>query len=108
METFLAANSGLRSRFPNIIEFPDYSGEELAKIAEINAASRGYRLSPDAKEALLDYFCVIQAMESRESGNGRLARNVIESAILAQSRRVLDQPEAPLDLLEKRDFDLFE
>ena len=108
METFLTANSGLRSRFPNIIEFPDYSGEELAKIAEINAASRGYRLSPDAKEALLDYFCVIQAMESRESGNGRLARNVIESAILAQSRRVLDQPEAPLDLLEKRDFDLFE
>ena len=47
-------------------------------------------------------------MESRESGNGRLARNVIESAILAQSRRVLDQPKAPLDLLEKRDFDLFE
>ncbi len=108
METFLTANSGLRSRFPNIIEFPDYSGEELAEIAQINATSRGYRLSKDAKSALLDYFCVIQAMESRESGNGRLARNVIESAILAQSRRVLDQPNAPLDLLEKCDFDLFE
>ncbi len=108
METFLTANSGLRSRFPNIIEFPDYSGEELAEIAQINATSRGYRLSADAKAALLDYFCVIQAMESRESGNGRLARNVIESAILAQSRRVLDQPEASLDLLEKGDFDLFE
>ncbi len=108
METFLTANSGLRSRFPNIIEFPDYSGEELAEIAQINATSRGYRLSEDAKSALLDYFCVIQAMESRESGNGRLARNVIESAILAQSRRVLDQPNAALDLLEKCDFDLFE
>ena len=60
------------------------------------------------KDALLDYFCVIQAMEERSSGNGRLARNVIESAILAQSRRVLDQPDAALDLLEKCDFDLFE
>ena len=47
-------------------------------------------------------------MDDRSSGNGRLARNVIESAILAQSRRVLDQPEAALDLLEKCDFDLFE
>ena len=108
METFLTANSGLQSRFPNIIEFPDYSGEELLKIAEINATSRGYRLSEDAKAALLDYFCVIQAMDDRSSGNGRLARNVIESAILAQSRRVLDQPDAQLDLLQKCDFDLFE
>ena len=108
METFLTANSGLQSRFPNIIEFPDYSGEELQKIAEINATSRGYRLSEDAKSALLDYFCVIQAMGDRTSGNGRLARNVIESAILAQSRRVLEQSDAQLDLLQKCDFDLFE
>ena len=108
MATFLTANSGLQSRFPNIIEFPDYSGEELTEIAQINATSRGYRLSEDAKAALLDYFCVVQAMDDRSSGNGRLARNVIESAILAQSRRVLDQPDAALDLLEKCDFDLFE
>ena len=108
MATFLTANSGLQSRFPNIIEFPDYSGEELTEIAQINATSRGYRLSEDAKAALLDYFCVVQAMDDRSSGNGRLARNVIESAILAQSRRVLDQSDAVLDLLEKCDFDLFE
>ena len=108
METFLTANSGLRSRFPNILEFPDYSGEELEKIAEINASSKGYRITDDAKAALLDYFCVIQAMGSRESGNGRLARNVIEAAILAQAKRVVAQPDTPLDLLQKCDFDLFE
>lgn len=108
MEVFLTANSGLRSRFPNIIEFPDYTGEELEKIAEINASSKGYRLSDDAKEALLDYFSVIQAMENQDSGNGRLARNVIESAILAQAKRIVREPDAPLDLLEKQDFDLFE
>lgn len=108
METFLSANSGLKSRFPNIIEFPDYSGDELLKIAEINATSKGYRISDDAKDALLDYFCVIQAMGSRESGNGRLARNVVEAAILAQAKRVIRQTGAELDLLESCDFDLFE
>lgn len=108
MEVFLTANSGLRSRFPNIIEFPDYTGEELTQIAEINASSKGYRLTDEAKNALLDYFSIIQAMEDQNSGNGRLARNVIESAILAQAKRIVREPDAPLDLLEKRDFDLFE
>ena len=32
MGEFLTANSGLKSRFPNIIEFPDYTGEELLAI----------------------------------------------------------------------------
>lgn len=65
-------------------------------------------LDEEAKSALLDYFCVIQAMESRDSGNGRLARNVIESAILAQAKRVLREEGARLDLLKREDFDLFE
>lgn len=108
MEVFMTANSGLRSRFPNIIEFPDYSGDELADIAEIYARSKGYRVAEDAKTAMQDYFCVVQEMGSRESGNGRLARNVVEKAILEQSKRILKQPDAPLDLLEERDFDLFE
>ena len=33
MEEFLTANSGLRSRFPNIIEFPDYTAEELLAVS---------------------------------------------------------------------------
>jgi hypothetical protein len=108
MAVFMTANSGLRSRFPNIIEFPDYTGEELAAIAKINAGSKGYRIADDAAAALLDYFNVMQAMNSRENGNSRMARNVVEKAILDQSKRILAEPDAPLDLLEKRDFDLFE
>ena len=108
MEVFLTANSGLKSRFPNIIEFPDYTGDELLRIAELTAGGKGYVLDEEAKLALLDYFCVIQAMESRDSGNGRLARNVIESAILAQAKRVLREEGARLDLLKREDFDLFE
>ena len=108
MEVFLTANSGLKSRVPNIIEFPDYTGDELLRIAELTAGGKGYVLDEEAKSALLDYFCVIQAMESRDSGNGRLARNKLEQAILNQSRRLVAEPNAPLDLLLWTDFELEE
>ena len=45
METFLTANSGLASRFPNKIEFPDYTADELLDITNVLARGKGYRLS---------------------------------------------------------------
>ena len=41
------------------------------------------------------------------SGNGRLARNIVEEAILNQSKRVLED-DAEIDLLQLVDFDLKE
>ena len=46
MEEFLTANSGLRSRFPNIIEFPDYTAGELLEITKSIVRGKGYRLAP--------------------------------------------------------------
>ncbi len=106
MQTFLTANSGLRSRFPNVMEFPDYTGEELLAIAKINASQRGYRFAEDVEEGLLAFFCRAQAENSRENGNGRLARNKLEEAIVNQSRRLVAEPESPLDELRLSDFDL--
>ena len=34
MHEFLDSNPGFRSRFPFVIQFPDYSGEELTEICE--------------------------------------------------------------------------
>lgn len=106
MQEFLTANSGLKSRFPNIIEFPDYTGEELLKIAEINAAQRGYRFADGVTDALLEFFNRAQAENSRENGNGRLARNKLEQAIVNQARRLVAEPESALDELQIGDFDL--
>ena len=41
MALFLTANSGLASRFPNQIEFPDYTGAELLAITQSIAKSKG-------------------------------------------------------------------
>ncbi len=106
MSVFLESNSGLQSRFPNQIEFPDYTGEELFGIAQINAKSAGYKIDDGAKEDLIAYFTKIQEDDSVRSGNGRLARNTVEKAITNASKRVLKQPEAQMDLLLLEDFDL--
>ena len=43
---------------------------------------------------------------ARENGNGRMARNLVEKAILRQSKRILSQPDAPMELLYLEDFNL--
>jgi methyl-accepting chemotaxis protein len=106
MEGFLESNSGLKSRFPNTIFFPDYTGEELRKIAVIQAKSKGYVIEESALPALEDYFTKVQSINAAEAGNGRLARNVVEDAILKQSGRVVNDANARIDELILEDFDL--
>ena len=107
MATFLESNSGLKSRFPNIINFEDYTGEQLYEIANIQAKSKGYEIEVGAKDALVKYFNEVQSINAEEAGNGRLARNLIESAILKQAERVLNTTDTKeMTMLKEEDFDL--
>ena len=108
METFLTANSGLASRFPNKIEFPDYTAEELLQITHVQARNKGYRLAESCTEPLLGYYARWQESDARTAGNGRLARNTLEKAIFHQSRRLVAEPAAALDLLLPSDLELKE
>ena len=108
MKEFLEANSGLKSRFANIIEFSDYTGEELMLIAKSIAKGKDYVIAEDALRPLQDYFTLIQAQNDPNSGNGRLARNLVEDAILNQSKRLLENPDAQMNVLERVDFNLGE
>ena len=108
METFLTANSGLASRFPNRIEFPDYTAEELLQITHVQAKNKGYRLAESCTQPLLGYYARWQAADARTAGNGRLARNTLEKAIFHQSRRLVAEPAAALDLLLPSDLELKE
>ena len=108
METFLTANSGLASRFPNKIEFPDYTAEELLQITHVQAKNKGYRLAESCTEPLLGYYARWQAADARTAGNGRLARNTLEKAIFHQSRRLVAEPAAALDVILPGDLELEE
>lgn len=111
MEEFLTANSGLKSRFPNIIEFPDYTAEELLRITRITVENKGYALDAACDAPLTAYFAARQAADARTAGNGRMARNLVEDAILNQSRRltagdVSALTQQNLETLLPEDFDL--
>ena len=108
METFLTANSGLASRFPNKIEFPDYTAEELLQITHVQAKNKGYRLAESCTQPLLGYYARWQESDARTAGNGRLARNTLEKAIFHQSRRLVAEPAAALDLILPSDLELKE
>ena len=108
MEIFLTANSGLASRFPNRIEFPDYTAVELLQITQVLAKNKGYTMAEACTEPLLGYYARWQKSDARTAGNGRLARNTLEKAIFHQSRRLVAEPAAALDLILPSDLELKE
>lgn len=109
MKSFLTANSGLKSRFPNHIEFPDYTPQELLDITAHIVKEKGYRLHEDCNEPLFVFYDMMQRTGNpRTNGNGRMARNKVEAAMLNAAKRNMQLPEAQrdLELLTVADFEL--
>ncbi|MCL2354955.1 MAG: AAA family ATPase, partial [Oscillospiraceae bacterium] len=106
MQDFLKNNPGLKSRFPNVIDFEDYTADEMVQIAHITAKSKGYVIADDCNEGLMRLFEKSQIKGRNDGGNGRLVRNVIESAILEQSKRITaDTSKKDMNILTTNDFD---
>ncbi|HZX37975.1 MAG TPA: right-handed parallel beta-helix repeat-containing protein, partial [Streptomyces sp.] len=92
MERFLTSNPGLSSRFSRFVEFEDYSTEELVVIIERHAAATGYECAPETLAALSARIDAIP--RDRSFGNARLARQLLETMMTRQARRLggLDKP----------------
>lgn len=88
MQTFIESNPGLRSRFKNHIQFSDYTGTELYRIFLGMCEKSQYTLAAGAQEALKQYFADLYASRGKNFGNGRDVRNVFESIVTRQSKRV--------------------
>lgn len=56
MDKFYESNPGLSSRIANHIDFPDYSTEELLKIAKMMLEEQQYQLTFEAETALTQYI----------------------------------------------------
>ncbi|MGI5421548.1 AAA family ATPase [Actinomadura luteofluorescens] len=93
MRRFLAANSGLESRFPKRIAFPDYTDTELAEIFRHLAAAEGFTLAPDVPDRLRALLRT--SSRGPSFGNGRLMRNLLDAAIAGQAQRITagDRPD---------------
>ena len=82
MERLLDMNEGLRSRFPYVLHFEDYSVDELMNIALQRAKRDNYEFSPKAKH-LLRALIKREALRKRSSfGNGRFVTRLLSTEIL--------------------------
>jgi stage V sporulation protein K len=90
MEYFLTLNPGLHSRFPLVIDFPDYNIEQLMEIANRMMTEREYTFSHEAEKKLKEHLIWVKAVLSPTSfSNGRYVRNIIEKSIRSQAMRLL-------------------
>jgi type VII secretion ATPase EccA len=88
MQRFIDSNPGLQSRFNRYIDFPDYSGAELADIFKMYMKKNQYTLASDAEDYLKERFDDVVAHKDRNFGNARYARNVFEKTIQEQANRL--------------------
>lgn len=90
MDHFLSLNPGLQSRFPIVMNFPDYTVDELMEIANKMVREKEYQFSVDAERRLKEHLLKVKnhTIASKFS-NGRYVRNVIEKSIRAQAMRLL-------------------
>ncbi|MFF4014695.1 right-handed parallel beta-helix repeat-containing protein [Streptomyces sp. NPDC001843] len=92
MESFLAVNPGLASRFARTIEFVNYTVDELVTIVESQCARHRYELVPETRQALEVHFREMHRGSS--FGNGRVARQIFEEMVDRQALRLATLPEA--------------
>lgn len=84
MKDFLAVNPGLASRFPNTVEFEDYSIDEMVKIWELNMKDYTYD-----DEVLAGVRKIIEKESGRKDfGNARGVRNITDSIKMNQNNRL--------------------
>ncbi|MBE1532961.1 AAA family ATPase [Actinomadura algeriensis] len=93
MREFMTANPGLASRISRTVDFEHYSPSELLQIVEQHAHRDGYRLSGDARDAVLAHFTSVK--RDAGFGNGRAARRVFEAAVERQAQRLADRDDLP-------------
>ncbi len=92
MDFFLSLNPGLHSRFPLVVDFPDYSTDQLMEIGKRMLIEREYTLSHEAEKSLKAHLTYVRTVQNvRSFSNGRYIRNVLEKSIRAQSMRLLMQ-----------------
>jgi len=91
MMEFIAQNPGLASRFKTMIEFADYTDDELLAIMKSLAEKADYDITADAEATVRDIL--VATPRDFTFGNGRFVRNLLEEAIGRHAWRLRDAAE---------------
>ncbi len=97
MEELLSTNPGLRSRFPTVIDFPDYTTDQIVAIVDSIGAKQRYVLTDDARDKLRRV--IDEVPRTKGFGNARVGRNLYEAALSRHASRVVRMDEHSDELL---------
>lgn len=91
MADMLRVNPGMVSRFPNRMNLPDYTPDELARVMHytVGAANRTYD-TPATKKRAAAYARMLPS--GGDSGNARAVRNFYDEMRKAQAARLVGLP----------------
>lgn len=95
MDRFFESNPGFRSRIAHHIDFPDYTDEELLRIAEKMLDQQNYLFDDAATQAMIDY--IARRRGQPHFANARSIRNALDRARLRQANRLFESANGPLD-----------
>lgn len=95
MDRFFESNPGFRSRIAHHIEFPDYTDDELLRIAEATLNGQNYHFDAEGRAAMEQYI----ALRRRQPhfANARSIRNALDRARLRQANRLFETSDGPID-----------
>ena len=87
MKEFIEMNSGLKSRVNFVIDFENYTNNELFAIFEKYLKEDDLFVNENCKEFLIQYFLDIRKIKN--FGNAREIRNIAEQLKMIQANRVI-------------------
>lgn len=99
MDTFLASNPGLASRFGTVLDFEDYTPNDLFFVMEKYTHQLGYLLDPYCYDVAVDFF--VEKAKQPNFANARLARSLVETAMKTQASRLANSGK----IIKETDFE---
>ena len=101
MKRMLEANPGMKSRFPYIFQFEDYTPDQLMSIGKMVLEKEHYSLTKDAERKLAKYVIYEHDHKDEHFGNGRFITRLITTDIIPSlSQRLLTKPIDEISLEE--------
>ena len=99
MKSFIDSNQGLKSRFQNVIDFPDYTQGELSQIFLNLCTANEMNISDAGMAKLNKYLADVNPIG--ELGNARFIRNLFEKMFANLSNRAASDGVIEIDELKE-------
>lgn len=98
MLRMLDVNPGFKSRIQFMLDFPNYSRDELQSITQLMLEGRKYKMSEAAMSRMLDITDIKR--KDTNFANAREIRNILDQVIMCQNMRCMGSEDKEIGLVD--------